>query len=184
MVTILYLLVVLASPESSRPDDFESERSRYVFSDVVTLKKDENNDTIDFGFVPKKGVIGDFVWNDFDRDGIQSEREKGIFGVKIWLRDSNATESAPIMSTISNETGYYIFEELSYGTYNVSAEYNVSTESGFPLEFPNSIFEWGPSPVGMGDKEIDSNNHNGTIVILDKDNQINLTIDFGYIPYS
>jgi len=177
-MAILCLLVVLASPEPFRPDDFGNEMYRYdVFSDIVTLKEDEINDTIDFGFVPKNGFIGDFVWNDSDRSGIQDEGENGIFGVKIWLRDASATRSVLISNT-SNETGYYIFEDLPYGSYVVSAE------DGFPLEFPNSISDWGPSPVGMGDPQNDSNNHNGTIVILDKDNRINLTIDFGYIPYT
>jgi len=123
------------------------------------------------------GSIGDFVWSDSNRNGIQDEGENGIFGVKIRLRDANETGSAPIISTTSNETGYYIFEELPYGSYVVSAE------NGFPLEFPNSVFDWGQSLIGMGDPEIDSNDHNGVLVVLDKDNETNLTIDFGYTCY-
>ncbi|WP_199729923.1 SdrD B-like domain-containing protein, partial [Tessaracoccus sp. OH4464_COT-324] len=38
---------------------------------------------MDFGFVRPRVSVGDFVWLDADRDGIQDDGEKGIKGVEL-----------------------------------------------------------------------------------------------------
>jgi len=179
MISVLCILVVMASPQLALSGDFWDQVYRYTVSDVVPLNDNDTNETVDFGFVPNNGLIGDRVWNDSNKNGIQDEEEKeGIFGVRIKLYDANTTNGVCMKITTSNNTGYYNFTELPPGMYIVIAE------DGFPLKFPNSIYDWGPSPVGIGeDLEKDSNNHSGAIVILNKDNRINTTIDFGYIPY-
>ncbi|RRD38879.1 hypothetical protein EII42_12820, partial [Tessaracoccus sp. OH4464_COT-324] len=48
------------------------------------LTKDGESDlTLDFGFVRPRVSVGDFVWLDADRDGIQDDGEKGIKGVEL-----------------------------------------------------------------------------------------------------
>src|SRR5690606_14695099 len=50
------------------------------------LTEDGDRDpTLDFGFVPARVSVGDFVWVDVDRDGIQDDGEPGIPGVTLVL---------------------------------------------------------------------------------------------------
>src|SRR5699024_6935607 len=50
------------------------------------LTEDGQHDpTLDFGFVLPKVSVGDFVWVDTDRDGIQDEGEPGIKDVVLTL---------------------------------------------------------------------------------------------------
>jgi len=188
-MVLLCLLVVLASPEPFRPDDFGSEISRYVFSNVVTLKEDETNNTIDFGFVPKKCVIGDFVWNDSNNNGIQDEGETGLprINVSLYILHNGETEVL-LNSTLSDINGSYSFE-VPFGIYKVKAgEGQIDKiikgyiiEPGMPEDERN--FAWGPTELEVGNPKNDSNDHSGTMVVLDNYNQVNMTIDFGYGPY-
>src|SRR5690606_1488200 len=43
------------------------------------------DDTLDFGFVTPAVSVGDFVWVDTDRDGVQDPGEPGIPGVTLTL---------------------------------------------------------------------------------------------------
>lgn len=74
--------------------------------------------------------IGDLVWNDYDRDGIQDPGEPGVAGVSVDLRDGSG---ATIATTTTDDDGLYGFEELLSGDYSIHvtlpAEY-VATVSG------------------------------------------------------
>ena len=60
--------------------------------------------------------LGDFVWNDLNRDGIQDASEPGIDGIAVSLFDGN---NNPLGSTITNSAGWYKFTGLQYNTYLV-----------------------------------------------------------------
>ena len=49
-----------------------------------------DNMTVDTGFyeTPKYN-LGDYVWEDTNKDGIQDSDEKGIAGVTVTLKDDN-----------------------------------------------------------------------------------------------
>lgn len=187
-MTILYLLVVLASPDPSGPDDSENAIYRYVSSDVVTLTEDYANRTIDFGFVPKKGVIGDFVWNDSNYNGIQDEGEDGLPGINVSLYMLHGQKEVFFNSTFSDINGSYSFE-VPFGTYKVKAgEWQINEVIiGYIIEpsmpEPEKDYAWAPTELEACDTKNDSNNHSGTTVVLDRYNQVNTTIDFGYCPY-
>lgn len=55
------------------------------------------------------GSIGDFVWNDLNRDGIQNAGESGISGVGVNLSD--ATNNF-IASTTTDANGNYLFSGI------------------------------------------------------------------------
>ena len=61
------------------------------------------------------GAIGDFVWHDADRDGIQDVGEPGIANVTLDLY-RNGVKFA---STVTDADGGYIFKELPPGDYSV-----------------------------------------------------------------
>ena len=72
--------------------------------------------TLDFGFYA--GRIGDYVWVDSNRDGLQDAGETPMSGVVVDLYD-NVT-GAYITSTTTNGSGLYLFDDLPLNvTYTV-----------------------------------------------------------------
>lgn len=71
--------------------------------------------------------IGDFVWEDTNKNGIQDNGENGIGGVIINLSGSTDSGINVMRSTTSNPDGSYAFDGLLPGTYNLSFE----TPSGY-----------------------------------------------------
>jgi protocatechuate 3,4-dioxygenase beta subunit len=76
------------------------------------------------------GSIGDFVWNDINKNGIQEAGEPGIAGVTVRLL--NATTSAVIATATTDLTGKYIFNDVPAGNYQVEfvtpATYTTTTK--------------------------------------------------------
>jgi hypothetical protein len=69
-----------------------------------------------FGVVPCKASIGNFVWKDQDRDGIQDAGEAGLKGVIVNLLDASGRK---VVSTATNDLGFYQFTDLATGIFSV-----------------------------------------------------------------
>ena len=83
----------------------------------VDLATDNNSNlTVDFGFF-RLGSLGDFVWNDVNRDGIQDAGELGVPNVTVRLLDNLGNVVGTPMVTDAN--GKYLFDDLRPGTYAV-----------------------------------------------------------------
>ncbi|HBM7957272.1 TPA: carboxypeptidase regulatory-like domain-containing protein, partial [Staphylococcus aureus] len=122
--------------------------------------KDKDNDTIDSGFYKPTYNLGDYVWEDTNKNGVQDKDEKGISGVTVTLKDEN---DKVLKTVTTDENGKYQFTDLNNGTYKVEFE----TPSGYT-----------PTPVTSGnDTEKDSNGLTTTGVIKDADN---MTLDSGF----
>ncbi|HQK86312.1 MAG TPA: SdrD B-like domain-containing protein, partial [Acidobacteriota bacterium] len=73
--------------------------------------------TLDFGFVKPSVSVGDYVWLDTNRDGLQDASENGIAGVTLTLTgpdgkpvtDVNGAVVAPVKTDAS---GKYLFTNL------------------------------------------------------------------------
>jgi hypothetical protein len=88
----------------------------------------ESRTGLDIGLVPKSGggttssgsgggsSLGDYVWNDKNRDGIQNNIEPGLAGVKIKLRDCNGIYQ---QTAFTDNNGKYAFTNLASGSYMV-----------------------------------------------------------------
>ncbi len=76
----------------------------------------ENNYTYDIGFKYGTAQLGNYVWNDLDKDGIQDANEVGVAGITVSLYN-NANQL--IGTTITDAYGYYKFNPLAPGTYKV-----------------------------------------------------------------
>jgi SdrD B-like domain/Secretion system C-terminal sorting domain len=79
----------------------------------------ENNTTIDAGLKSTStntGKIGNYVWIDEDKDGIQDTNENGVGGVLVTLYDG---AGSAIATTTTNAVGFYQFTNLAAGTYSV-----------------------------------------------------------------
>ncbi len=86
--------------------------------DFVDVLVTRNSQVLEFA------EIGDFVWNDLNRDGIQDVGEPGIEGVTVhlWSADEECEPIEIIETTMTDEDGYYLFDGLRAGNYRVQFE--------------------------------------------------------------
>jgi len=89
--------------------------------------------------------LGDTVWNDLNRDGIQDDDEPGIEGVTVRLYDCDGNWLA---STTTDENGQYMFSDLMPGGYRV--EFVLPAGYAFSPQYQG------------GNPELDSNAHRVT----------------------
>ena len=94
---------------------------------VIELAKNQKITNIDAGVVTPATTanIGNFVWIDGDGDGINTPEEIGINGVVVNLYDENDNKlrtTTTVNDPISNEAGYYLFEDVLPGNYYVEFE--------------------------------------------------------------
>ena len=80
-----------------------------------------NNLTVDAGLLAPLGSIGDYVWKDANRNGIQDGTEVGVNGVKVilWSATSTGTPIAKLDSATTAAGGKYLFPNLPKGDYVV-----------------------------------------------------------------
>lgn len=122
-------------------------------------------------FIPQtccSGSIGDFVWHDLNRNGIQDAGEPGIGNVTVNLLDGNGN---PIKSTFTDGGGFYQFTGLCAGTYFVEVD-----ESTLPSGYTPTTCNPDASPPNI---PADSNCSPARVTL--SDNESNQTIDFGYV---
>ena len=94
----------------------------------VDLATGGYNVTADFGYLKPSvlGAIGDFVWYDSDRDGVQDVGEPGIPNVRmaLYLNLDGNDQLNPgvdrlVANTVTDADGGYLFPSLQPGTYFV-----------------------------------------------------------------
>jgi hypothetical protein len=95
-----------------------------VISPAEISNDGANNHTYDFGFTkPQKACLGDFVWEDTNKNGIQDAGEKGVAGVVVYLIDNGVLKKDKNATTDSN--GKYSICNLDEGTYDVKFDLNT-----------------------------------------------------------
>ena len=85
---------------------------------------------LDFGYARDSatGSIGDRVWLDADRDGVQDAAEAGLSGVTLRLYDVGPDgavgggDDVLLASTVTDADGGYVFADLPPGTYYVDVD--------------------------------------------------------------
>jgi len=82
----------------------------------VQLGAGQNNPTLDLGLTLPDGSIGNLVWVDLDKDGVQDAGEPGQEGILVILRDEDGKE---IDRTTTDAGGTYIFTDLPAGNYSI-----------------------------------------------------------------
>lgn len=84
-------------------------------SHLVTLTSGQHDPTIDAGIV-RLGSIGDLLWWDTNKNGIQDGGEAGVPRQRVVLLDA---DGAVVAETTTDENGKYLFENLRPATYVV-----------------------------------------------------------------
>ncbi|MBI5727571.1 MAG: choice-of-anchor A family protein, partial [Ignavibacteriales bacterium] len=86
--------------------------------------------TYDCGLFTSKVNIGDYVWRDTDKDGIQDAGETGMANVTVKLYDCN---NNLIATTTTDSLGLYKFNNINSGSYYVQvtlpADYNFTLKN-------------------------------------------------------
>lgn len=109
------------------------------------------------------GVIGDFVWSDLNRNGLQDLNEPGLGNVTVTLKDAGGNVLA---TTSTSGTGGYQFGGLCAGSYTV--------EMTTPAGYDRTAVEVG------ADRALDSNSNPATVNLL-TNTSVDNTIDFGLV---
>ncbi|MCE5170202.1 DUF11 domain-containing protein [Paenibacillus profundus] len=159
------------------------------WTDVIALAQGEHNMTIDAGLVrkpvdpvePNKGAIGNYVWFDANRNGIQDDGDTGMNGITVQLYDADGKWlSSTVTETVYKDTvtgavyesgkpGYYLFDNLDAGDYKV----RFIAPDGYTFTL-----------TGAGDdRSLDSDAYKDgwTDVIALAQGEHNMTIDAGLI---
>jgi len=119
--------------------------------------------------ISTNGSVGDYVWNDINKNGIQEDGEPGIAGVTVRLL--NATTSAVIATTTTDATGKYIFNDVPAGDYKVE----FVTPAGY-----TTTTKLNASVAASGtDSDVDPANSRTTTFTLAAGQRIT-TVDAGY----
>ncbi|MBX7240394.1 MAG: carboxypeptidase regulatory-like domain-containing protein [Bacteroidia bacterium] len=161
--------IVTANAGSSDTKDSDMNPSTQM-SSVITLGQGESDLSIDAGIYSAPGTtgsIGDFVWSDQNGNGIQDLGESGIGGITVTLYDLNGN---PVMTTVTDENGNYLFVNVPAGEYVIG--------------FSNVPSGFSPTLAGQGSPSTGSDiQSNGLTVIFTLNPGENKTdIDAGYIP--
>jgi hypothetical protein len=134
--------------DQDRDDNGDPQAGAGVVSAAVTLMDQDEptsedgdaqtNLTVDFGFYPL-GSLGDRVWLDANRNGVQDDSEAGIEQSEVILYDARTGDI--VARTRTAEDGSYLFTDLEAGTYYVE----------FPLLFGHTF-----TATGQGNATTDS----------------------------
>ncbi|WP_159888403.1 SdrD B-like domain-containing protein [Paenibacillus puerhi] len=147
------------------------------FTEKITIGTGNWNDlTIDLGLVPR-GEIGNYVWLDQNRDGLQNEDASlGINGVEVRLYSSDRTGAPLAVTMTSNDAqgrpGYYLFDDLIAGDYYV--------QFVLPADYTKTLEVQG-SQTELDSNATDAQGFTGLITIGETAGWVDHTIDLGLI---
>ena len=144
-------------------------------SDIINLSN-TNDLTWDIGLF-KSACIGNFVWLDYNGNGIQdnSSNEGGIEGAVVTLLDSNGDIAKDINGSViaaqkTSSDGKYLFCNLKPGSYKVKI---LKDDPLYYVTFKNRGSD------EAKDSDIDQNNYTTDLVTLNS-GEVNLDVDGGY----
>ncbi|WP_155848601.1 SdrD B-like domain-containing protein [Arthrobacter sp. 35W] len=175
--------VVLAQyiPTLANQGGREGDSSTWTASSQGLAKDGDHDPTLDFGFVVPMVSVGDYVWFDADRDGLQGSGEKGIPGVVLTLAgpdgkpvtDINGNPVGPVATTTA---GLYTFEKLPVlkdgQSYTVSIDRKTSEEV---------LAAYVPTKETTGNRGSDSSTWTASSQGLASDGDRDPSLDFGFV---
>lgn len=107
------------------------------FTEVIHLPRDVADTTWDAGAY-KLSTIGDYVWYDLNKNGLQDSNERGVAGVKVILQsrmDGGAWSS--YASTTTDQNGRYLFTDLKSSTrYGIQYRVAFDFADGIKVTIP------------------------------------------------
>lgn len=154
-------------PDAANDNNFGADG----LSGVITLASGESNYSVDAGFVVGRPRLGDRVWPDTNRNGLQDRGERGIEGatVRIWSASEDGLPAEIVATFTTGESGLYTSGLLDPGDYIVQVEPP-------PLYQPTFL---GTDPDSAIDNNIAASGFSSVVTLLP--GETNTTIDAGYV---
>jgi len=152
-------------------DDVDSDINAGTLMTINTvLESGETDYTWDAGFY-QPAEIGNFVWFDLDKDGIQDGgSEVGIPNLTVSLSGNDGAGNPVSLTTSTDTDGFYLFGDLAPGTYKITF---TSPGAGYV-----------PSPTDQGgNDDLDSDGDAGTLMTINttlESNESDLSWDQGF----
>ncbi len=97
---------------------------------AVTLNATNNVDfSLDAGLVSTRAALGNYVWMDINKNGLQDADEENVSGVTVTLFRpgfgldgiaGNSDDAQPVAAAITDATGRYFFGNLDAGNYQLN----------------------------------------------------------------
>ncbi|NHQ90128.1 SdrD B-like domain-containing protein [Janthinobacterium lividum] len=135
----------------------------------VTLAPGETNLTLDAGLY-RTAELGDRVWFDTNRNGVQDAGEAGAAGVKVTLLDASGNAVGSPLITDAN--GNYLFTNLKPGAYSVQFD-KTTLPSGYAFT--------GQDQGGDDQRDSDANADGRTAQVLLASGDSNHSLDAGIV---
>ena len=115
------------------------------YTQTIEVIGNEYNTEIDAGIF-KKTTVGDLIWLDTNKNGVQDINEQGLNNITVKLYSNTQQLIATTLSTnhpTSQNPGYFLFPEVAPGKYYIK------------LEFPSG-FGYYPTIANNGNDDTDS----------------------------
>ena len=142
-------------------------------TETTTLDPDEHDPSWDLGINSIEVSLGDYVWKDLNRDGLQTTGEPGVSNITVYLLDATG---ARLDTTTTDASGFYEFTALPPGTYAVQFDLTSISDDCYPTV---------PNADGNADDERDSDADPDSgithTVTLTNEGDHNDTLDMGLV---
>ncbi|MEF8733040.1 MAG: SdrD B-like domain-containing protein [Candidatus Accumulibacter meliphilus] len=183
-----YRIQVLAQPgyyytkPNVGPDDLDSDVDSSGVTSIINLSPGESELDWDAGLY-RKATLGDRVWLDRDKDGIQDANEAGVGHVVVTLLDAGG---GVLATTTTDVFGNYLFSNLDPGTYGLEFDKALAKTGAISVaKYPWTLQNAGGNPNLDSDVEADPGNPNlafttAPIVLTSGEND--LSWDAGITP--
>ena len=139
-----------------------------------------NVSKVDFGFV-KPASVGNFVWFDANKDGVQDADEVGVAGVTVTLTDGAGNpvidlDGNPVKPVTTDANGKYEFTNLMPNVDRIVAN---AGEENYKVIFTAPAGYSATTSYAAADGEKDSNGADSSVTLAQGQNDE--TVDFGLV---
>ncbi|RDV44978.1 hypothetical protein DOE76_09605 [Leifsonia sp. ku-ls] len=162
-------------------DDRAKDSSTWSAESAELTTNNASDLTLDFGFLRPSVGVGDLVWVDEDRDGVQDAGEPGIPGVVLVLTGPDGgpvtdVNGAKVGPATTDAEGRYAFSGLP-----VLAEGQHYTVSIDRAASADALARYTPTVEHRGDPATDSSTWTADSATLTRDGEVDPTLDFGFV---
>jgi hypothetical protein len=131
--------------------------------------------TLDVGLVSPANRVGDYVWIDQKRTGLQDAGDPGAANVPVTLQDGSGKVVA---TTTTDANGKYLFDNLPDGSYKVCVDLSKLPKNLLGYTFTKA----GAAGRNGTDSAADPATGCTPVVALSPSHRQDLTLDFGLLP--
>ena len=158
----------------------EAGKGKLTTPTISLTTSNANVSKVDFGFV-KPASVGNFVWFDANKDGIQDADEVGVAGVTVTLTDGAGNPvidlgGNPVKPVTTDANGKYEFTNLMPNVERIVAN---AGEENYKVTFTVPAGYSATTSHAAFDGEKDSNGTESSVTLTEGQNDE--TVDFGLI---